>query len=329
MRAQRTLFVLVLGLVLISGPAAPAAVTFFFDYSDPSNTTDFGSGAFFDGSPMGMARKLALSSTAAEMGGLLDHTTAVKIYVKTIFSPSGPLASGGAAYYPPPTASGVIPSAMQSSIIMGVPLPPTDYHGTLIWNAAKPFYTGAAPVVSPPGFFDFRSVAWHEMTHILGWQSALVPGSGGYTSSLTDSLIAFDPVKYAGLGEVFPIYDTFLIDSESDPALLGGAVNPAFSHVAGVKVAGPNLLALSEAVSTDTTPFPPHYDTTHLADSVFSIMHGSLGPDTVRRGWTDVDIAIIKDLGYSIVVPEPSTLGLLALAGLALLRRRSFLTSDL
>jgi hypothetical protein len=291
---------------------SPAAVTFLFDYSDPSNTTDFGTGAFFDASPMGMARKMALADTAAAIGGMLGHTETVKVYVQTVFEPTGTLASGGAAYYPPPTASGVVLSAMQSSIIMGAPLAPTEFHANLTWNAAKPFYTGAAPVVTPSGFFDFRSVAMHELTHTLGWQSALKPGMGGYTSGLTDALMAFDPVKYAALGEIFPVFDTFLIDSASVPALLGGSVNPAFSHIDGVDVAGPHLLALTEAVPTPTTPFPPMYDTTHLASSVDSIMHPTLGATVVKRAWTEIDLAILKDLGY-VIVPEPA-LGLPFLA---------------
>lgn len=311
--------------VLLLPTSLYASVTFTFDYSDPSNTTDFGSGAFFDGSPMGMARKIALADVAGEMGGMLAHSATVKIFVKTVFEPSGPLASGGAVYYPPPAASGVVLSAMQSGIIMGTPIGPTEYHGTLFWNAAKPFYTGAAPTVTPSGFFDFRSVAWHELTHALGWQSALKPGPGGYTSALTDTLMAFDPIKYSALGEIFPVYDTLLVDSDSHAALLGGAVNPLFSHIDGVDVAGPHLLALTtDAVPTATTPFPPKYDTTHLAPSVLSIMHETLAAGVAKRGWTDIDIAVLEDLGY-VFVPEPSFA--LPLFGFAAVWRRRHRTA--
>lgn len=310
----------VLSCVLIPLSAARASVTFIFDYSDPSNTTDFGSGAFFDASPFGTARKMALADTAADIGSTLGHTATVKVHVKTIFSPTGPLASGGAAYYVPPTASGVVMAATQSSIIMGTPLPPTAFHATLTWNAAKPFYTGLSPVVSPSGFFDFRSVAWHELTHALGWQSALKPGPGGYTSGLTDALQAVDPVLYAGLGELFTTYDTLLADSAGHGAILGGSVNPLFSHISGVDVAGPNVLLLGDPVPTDTTPFPPHYDTTHLASIVDSIMGPTLAAGEVKRGWTDIDEAIMKDLGYEIV-PEPA-LGLPLLLVAMLYRRR-------
>lgn len=298
-------------------PTTTRAVEVSFALSDP--TLGMPGGYFFLGSSEGVGRVTALGAVKSYIESKITNPGTLTFELAT-FTEAGSTLARGAQYYAdvPPTASGIIRGDAEKELISGMPI--AGANGRLSFNTAKMFYTGASSTV-PGGFHDFQSVALHEMTHALGWQSALLPDK---TSALTDAVKASDPTFYAGLGELFTPYDTLLVDSMEMPLLLpGGTPNPLASPTLGSKIASLNATTAYGGLVPTATTFID-YDQTHLSPMVPSIMIPTLAAGVSKREWTSVDIAILKDIGYS-VVPAPSSLwvGLCgAVPGAVWLRRR-------
>jgi hypothetical protein len=298
-------------------PTTTHAIEISFALSDPA--LGMPGGYFHPGSPEGIGRVTALSDVATYIESVITNPGTLTFELDTFTSMGSTLASGGEYYAGvSPTASGIIRGDAQKEAILGAPV--AGANGKLSFNTTKMFYTGASTTV-PDGFHDFRSVALHELTHAMGWASALKPDK---TSSLTDVVKASDPVFYAGLGELFTPYDTLMVDSAELPLILpDGTANPMAEATLGAKIASANATAAYGTLVPTATTFLT-YDLTHLAGSVSSIMNPTLAAGVAKREWTSVDLAILKDLGYA-VVPAPSSLwvGLCgAVPGVVWLRRR-------
>ena len=125
------------------------------------------------------------------------------------------------------------------------------------------------------------------------------------------------PGTYGSLGEVFSMYDTFLVDSMTHPLILpDGTANTDALPSGGALIASPHAIAANggELVPTATIPFLSD-DLTHTSPSVDSIMNPTLAGGVTKREWTAVDVGVLKDLGY-VFVPEPSSITLLAIGAL-------------
>ena len=300
--------------------SCPVQATVVFDFGiSPSDGP--GSGGFFDTTtPDGLANAEALAETGEFLGSLLGHTATIEIDVTT-FSDAGDstLASAGGFFYVDPSAMGVVPNAVQEEILFGA-VTPGSVDGFMMINTAKSFYNGSDPAGIGAGEKDLRSVFLHELTHALGWASA-VKSDG--TSGLTDALIASDPGTFAGLDELFTIYDTFLIDT-FDAALIDLGTedfDAGTLPLGGVLFAGPEAFAAAGgAIPLIVTPFA--LDATHIPSALplDTVMNPSLADGAIKRIYSPSDLGVLKDLGY-IIVPEPASATLFMVASVLLMSR--------
>lgn len=305
------------GMVLSLVTAGQAAVSFSFVSMDGSVTP--GSGKFFDPlMPDGPAHAKALMDTASLIGGLLGHTATVTVLVSSYSDPGdSTLASAGGFFFvDPATPGGFVSNGVQKAILAGELTPgPIAF---LSVNAAKSYYSGVDPAGIGGGDKDLRSVFLHEFTHMLGWASAIKPdGSSGLSDALADS----DPI-FAGVAELYTIFDSLLVDGTGKPLIKPdtGAFNPLADMGTGVYVAGPTVLAGgADPLPSFVVPGLFH-DTTHLMPGFDSIMGPTLADGAIKRAWTEYDVKVLADLGYTIV-PEPLTVAAW-MCGLAVLRGR-------
>jgi hypothetical protein len=272
-------------------------------------------GYFFPGSAEGAGRLAALDDVKSYIESTIANPGAVTLSLSVYTSPDS-LATGGQFFTSvAPEASGVVFGDTQAEIFMGLPVPGAN--GFLSINMAKDFYLGADPAGIPAALHDFRTVALHEVTHALGWASFMK--SDDKTSALTDFLKDSFPGMYGPLGEIYSHYDTLLVDSMGMIIILpDGTANPDALPIGGASIASPFAIAAhgGELVPTAVVPFIEG-DLTHLSGSVMSVMNPTLATGAIEREWSDVDRAVLADLGYTIV-PEPSSLGLLATLAVAL-----------
>ncbi len=304
-------FLLAVALLLPAHFSRAATIMFA---PDPSTIMP---GGFFDsGSPDGAARLAALADLKTYIESVITNPGSVTIELSTFTDAgSATLATGGQFYSGvPPMASGIVFGDVQSKLLFGTPTP--DPQGFVVFNTAKASYLGSDPLAIAPMETDFRSIVLHEITHALGWESFMKPDD--LTSALTDFLMDTFPGMYGSLGEVYSMYDTFLVDSMTHPLILpGGAANMDSLPSGGASIASPHAIAANggELVPTATVPFLST-DLSHVDSSVDSIMNPTLAGGITKREWTDIDLAVLQDLGYT-VVPEPSSVVLLLAGAIA------------
>jgi hypothetical protein len=157
---------------------------------------------------------------------------------------------------------------------------------------------------------DFRSVISHEIAHWLG-----------FTTTYSDSTDTW-------WDEGITRWDSFLIDEDDNvPAADSGGTPGDFNELDNpVYFTGP--LATAANGGTRVEIYAPasweggsslvHVD--ELPNSPY-VMKPAVGLGIMSRQPTDVELAMLNDLGWT-TVPEPATLGLLTMGGLALVVRR-------
>jgi subtilisin-like proprotein convertase family protein len=156
---------------LLAGRLLPA-VTFVFAYEG-----QFGTGIGFEDAFLGQARRQALESSAAALGGIFSDTATITVAVKSVLDPStSVLASAGGYFYPTltPDFSHHIPA---TKILSGVDLNGMESDALLTVNWAWPWHLGDNP---QPTEMDFKSTMMHELAHAIGFLSAIEgDGSSG------------------------------------------------------------------------------------------------------------------------------------------------------
>lgn len=144
---------------------------------------------------------------------------------------------------------------------------------------------------------DVETVTLHEMGHALGFHSGM----------------GFDDVKVSAM-------DTLMVSRSS--SLEGGGTEWLFS--------GETATFVNAGQQVRMMPGNNKYDP-HIMLPKGDLMNDGTQNNGATRVLTDLDLAIFQDLGWSLAnpivlpaVPEPSmaTLCLMALAGLAVRRRR-------
>lgn len=273
-------------------PAARAGnVVWNFTYQDVILSNGIG----FDG-PSGATARATIDAVAAYLSSILEHTATVDFHWNASQTDAtGALASAGP--FLTGVSAGFNGGDLFTHIVTGVdPNGGTpDAQGTVDfgydWHLDH-----TIPAVFPQ--FDFFSVALHEITHALGFM-ALTNASGA-------SQIG---------GDVRAIYERHMETATRD--LFANAGAGQFLGIAsdltggdgGVFFKGPITLAAYASGSRLHAPgtFVPGSSLAHTDVSIAaSPMNAAIGAGANKRVFTDPDLRILADLGYTITPLLPN-----------------------
>ena len=310
-------------VALVAQPAAtPAAqITFNFTFEDQTDSTGVG----FDDPTSGAAARAALQAEANYISSAIYVNVNRTVNIKVLDSPTtngaSELASATVNYGPDPGKASFLPTQVQSIIQTGTN--PSSGDSTLKFNFAadRPWQFGTTVDNT---HYDFRSTALHELAHHLGWAS----------------LISSDGSGVGSTGLVYAVYDKFVkgYNGTSYASFINtdGAGKPTGHQAAAQLIDTAHHLKFSGPFSDDeggpfdlTTidPFKDNSSVSHLSDNS-DVMGDSSEKGQGQQTFSLTDITILKDLGYTFNVPEPSGLVLLAssmVAGALLQHRRKAL----
>lgn len=182
-----------------------------------------------------------------------------------------------------------------------------------------------------PGELDLISTATHELTHAIGFASDILQnGNSGYgdTPGNPSAWSPFD--EFVAFTDGTSIIDntTFALDGTKwDAASVGGAgpLGLQFNGANAVAAAGGPVYLFSPA-SWVAGSSGSHLDTdfyqTFLGEIENMMNHeASVSEGLDIREYSAIELGILKDIGYTQIVPEPATVSLL-LAGTLLLTQR-------
>ena len=206
---------------------------------------------------------------------------------------------------------GFWPLVVQEKLQTGRDLNGQAADGEIHWNFGYPWGLGDAVGADE---YDFTTTAVHELLHSFGFLSVIqAPGENAEPVWST-----FDRyVRTADGRSPFTIGHRWI--SRYDPQLTGAD--------GGLFFGGSNAVAAYGGLVPLYTPdpFEEGSSTSHLDDTVFTgvnekIMNAATGTGPGVRVLSAVELRILKDLGYRVVMPQNSALAAVGL--LVLVRRR-------
>ena len=290
--------------VPIAAKVLAAEVTFVFNYGTGSQLWS-------------QTAKDSLQAAGDEVASYFVAKTPVTIVfnVSAENSPtSGTLASAGSDLIS--TRAGFYATVVQHKIQTGVDSNGAAADGEIEVNLGMPWAFGDSVSSSQ---YDFTATAIHEMMHTLGFLSYVeAPGSSWNTRGTNwtkfDSFIVTKKNTKV-------ISTRFRWNAANNPLLTGGG--------GGLYFGGPNAIAVYGGPVPLYTPNPwePGSSVTHTDDATFTgvetlLMNALAETGEGIRTLSAVELAIFKDLGYT-VVPVPATATALLFIGFVLLRRRT------
>lgn len=290
---------LLFGLILTSAAVRPvtAEVTFDFTYFDVTTATGVG----FDDPVLGADRRAALELTAEQMGSRIAQTATIEIGVAPSETDgSGFIGLASATFLD--MSPGIRDGEIYRRVVLGEPdTSPSDLDAGMVFDFG---YTVALSGIPAAGVPYFPDVARHELTHALGYGSFLAADGTGFNGTAPDMYTRFDSLLTTdgGPNPGLPIVDAagnLLLDSTTyDFAYATGFV---FDGVATRNANGGPPLKLYAGSPTHS-------------GAASDVMYPSPAVGSARDDWSDVDVAVLTDLGYTILpatIPEPGTLVLL------------------
>lgn len=308
-------FVILAVMAMIAAPAFAGMIDFQVAYGDVTAHNGIG----FDDAVYGAARRNTFESVFGYFNTVLNHSGAAEIRVNSSQTDgSGYLAASGPYFWITPgyqngfayehITTGVDPYAGFPDITM-------TFDFGYRWNSELDAPSGSE--------IDLFSVALHELTHGLGLLSLV--GADGKSALAS---------PYNTNPGVFSVYDSFL-ERGNGTALFGPGGEylgtPADLTSNDVWFDGPNAKAANGGAPVKVyapSSFAAGSSIAHIVDDPSTVMQYSIGYGVSRRTYTNVEIGILQDIGYSTSsVPEPSSMALVfaggGLMGLMRWRRRT------
>ena len=280
---------------IISKKTRSGDLTFTISYADVTAANGIG----FDDASLGATRRATLESVLTYVNDVLNETTSATIAIQISASQvdgTGFLASAGTLWFTSPNrfdnglafehiTTGTDPAGGTDDIFITV-----DFGYT--WNSDTGIPTGSE--------FDLYTVLLHEVTHGLGFaglsdssgNSQISGGSPGVFTVLTDGLTRIT-------GDVDMWNSSFAFvgiasDLISDDLGFSGTNSTSENGNSMPKIYAPVSFASGSSLS--------HWDTTTFPDE---IMGHAISPGVQRLTFGALDIAALKDLGYSNAAAVP------------------------
>ncbi|KMO70472.1 hypothetical protein MCHLDSM_05360 [Mycolicibacterium chlorophenolicum] len=207
------------------------------------------------------------------------------------------------------TDPGYWPTIVQNKLLTGKDANGAGYDGSIEWNFAKPWALGDVVVGDE---YDFMSTAMHELLHSFGFASTLeAPGTNsGRTWSIFDSFISTaDGTRLFAADFTWP--------SSADPYLTGFAGGVFFGGSNAVAAYGKPVPLYSPNPWKDGSSSAHLDDDTFTGDDFQLMNHKAKWHGIVEvREISAIEAGILRDLGYTVVLPRQSALATGVLVGL-------------
>lgn len=275
----------------VIAPAANAEVTFVFTFFDVTTSTGVG----FDDPTLGADRRAAVQAVADAIGARIEQDATVEIGVAPSETDgTGPIGVGSATFLD--TTPGIRDGEVYRRIVLGEPDVDAGLDAGMVFDFG---YTTTLSGTPPTGVAYFPDVVRHELSHILGYGSFIKSDGTGFNGTAPDMYTRYDSMLTTDAGGVdgLPIVD-------DDGNLLLDSATFDFAYASGLVFDGTETRAANSG--------SPHKrfgsDPTHSA-TASDVMFPSPAVGETRDEWTGLDVAILKDLGYTIGDPTPSTGG--------------------
>lgn len=280
-------------------PAGTPKITYTFTYGNGSQLWS-------------SAARAELAATAVYLSSYFkpQHDVNVTYDVTGQFSLGGStLASAGSDLTS--GADGFFPTVVQDKILTGVDANGAAADGTIDWNFG---YSWGYFATVPAGSYDFQSTAMHELMHTYGFLSVVdsagkntVPNWTTFDSFITNS----SGTKVISSGGVFDIgYNSNLTGGNG--GLYFGGPTAVAAYGGPVPLYTPNPWESGSSMS--------HLDDNTFTGSMEKLMNAASGTGLGVRTLSTVEIAIMADLGYTMMSQSPGVAVLFI--GLMLVRRR-------
>lgn len=304
-----------------------AAIDFVFNFLDPAGVGFNASGQ------VGADRRTGLNIAADVVEALfVNYTATINIDVKGDETGTSTLASAGSNNNTGFNGNGFGSRGdVMVKILGGADPNPGAADGNVSWNFAGFQWEPLSDF--QPGELDLQSTASHELLHAVGFLSSINQDGTGAFGAALGAPTAWEPFDQWVADSNGSIINagTFSLDSTRWNAASVGGTGP----VNGLLFNGPNAVAANGGA-----PVPLYSPTTwaggssgsHTDTDFFTganalmMNHSATAPPGQQdiRALSPIEIAMLRDIGFTQIVPEPSA-ALLVLTGAALVgavRRR-------
>ena len=305
MRFFSTCTLALCSLVLTS--AAQADIVWNVTYNDVVNSTGVG----FNDASLGASRRATFESVLAYVSNVTNESGSVNFTLNSSRTDgTGSLASAGSLYSGlPGFQKSLVQQGIQGTSTFAGSSGSATFDFGYNWNSVL-----AAPSASQ---FDLFSVSLHEMTHAMGFASLI--GTTG------------ESLFQNGNSGTFSNYDQFLRLSDNTPFFTGTTFTATADNNANgivdvlesnqVVFTGANAIAANGGVPVPVyspSIYSPGSSISHITNPT-GVMQFSIAPGVAHRSYNNVELGILKDMGYSGIitaVPEPSSFFAVSLFGL-------------
>lgn len=291
-------------------------ITWNVTFEDVSTGTAKG----FDDPTLGATRRQIFQDTLDYIDSVLDETGTVDLLVNASQDDgTGFLASAGPYFFSGP--AGFYNGFVYDHVRTGSDPTTIVADATLTFDFGYNWNSGLGTPTT--GEYDLFTVILHEMTHTLGYLTAL-DSAGNSTLS-------------GGNPGVYSVFDSFLARGDGTSLFSAGG---NFTGTAADLVSDDVFFTGANASAAYGGPVPIYAPSTfqpgssigHLDNGVTSVMNFSVAPGTTQRTFEAVDLGILADIGWNLqsaesqsaAVPEPTSALAMAIFGvIAFARKRS------